>query len=163
MTRWLPFPVFSLCLLALWLVLNATLAPEHILLGGVLGVAGSMVFGRLQAPTARVRLRPWTVATLSWLMLVDIVRSNVAVVRFAFRPGLPQRSGFVDIPIELRDPHGLAVLAAIVTSTPGTAWAGLSEDGSVLRLHVLDVAEEDELVRTVQERYEQPLRRIFEP
>jgi multicomponent K+:H+ antiporter subunit E len=54
------------------------------------------------------------------------------------------------------------VLAAIVTSTPGTVWAGVSDDGRSLRLHVLDVADEAALVRTIQERYERPLRRIFE-
>ena len=110
----------------------------------------------------RVR-RLGAVVPLVAYVLVDIVRSNVAVVRFAFGPGVPRRSGFVDVPLELRDPHGLAVLAAIVTSTPGTAWASLSDDGGVLTLHVLDVGEGDALVRTVQERYERPLRRIFEP
>jgi len=40
-------------------------------------------------------------------------------------------SGFLHIPLDLRDPHGLAVLAAIITSTP-TSWVGVSTDGTQL-------------------------------
>ncbi|WP_211242685.1 Na+/H+ antiporter subunit E, partial [Halopseudomonas bauzanensis] len=31
-------------------------------------------------------------------------------------------SQFIRIPLDLRDPHGLAVLACIINSTPGTVW-----------------------------------------
>lgn len=144
-----------------WIVLNDGYTLGHLLFAVVLATLLLRGVHRLRPTQPRVR-RLHLVPALVARVLVDIVRSNVAVVRFAFRPALPRRSGFIDIPIALRDPHGLAVLAAIVTATPGTAWAGLSEDGNVLRLHVLDVAGGDELVRNVQERYEQPLRRIFE-
>lgn len=157
-----PAWLLGLGLVVGWMVLNDGYTLGHLIFAVLLATLLMRGVHRLRPTQPRVR-RLGLVPSLLAHVLVDIVRSNVAVARFAFRPGLPRRSGFVEIPIELRDPHGLAVLAAIVTSTPGTAWAGLSEDGSVLRLHVLDVAEGDELVRTVQERYEQPLRRIFEP
>ena len=64
-------------------------------------------------------------------MFVDIVHSNVAVGRIVL--GLSGkraiRSGFLEIPLDLRDPHGLAALATIVTSTPGTVWVDISLDG----------------------------------
>ena len=145
-----------------WMVLNDGYTLGHLLFAVLLATLLMRGVHRLRPTQPRVR-RLGLVPSLAAHVLVDIVRSNVAVARFAFRPGLPRRSGFVDIPIQLRDPHGLAVLAAIVTSTPGTAWAGLSDDGRVLRLHVLDVTAGDELVHNVQERYERPLRRIFEP
>ncbi|HXW10897.1 MAG TPA: Na+/H+ antiporter subunit E [Steroidobacteraceae bacterium] len=144
-----------------WMVLNDGYTPGHLLFAVLLATLLMRGVHRLRPTQPRVR-RLGIFLPLIAHVLVDIVRSNVAVARFAFRPGLPRRSGFVEVPIELRDPHGLSVLAAIVTATPGTAWAGVSDDGRVLRLHVLDVAEGDELVRHVQERYERPLRRIFE-
>ena len=64
------------------------------------------------------------------------------------------RSGFLEIPLDLRDDHGLAVLACIVTSTPGTVWAGLSPDRATLTLHVLDLRDEDAWIRTIKQRYE---------
>ncbi|HEX6398123.1 MAG TPA: Na+/H+ antiporter subunit E, partial [Steroidobacteraceae bacterium] len=93
----------------------------------------------------------------------DIVVSNLQVAQIVL--GLHRgvlRSGFLQVPLELRDPHGLAALSAIVTSTPGTVWAGLSADGATLTLHVLDLQDEAGLVHTVKQRYEQPLMRIFQ-
>ncbi|MFY0583914.1 Na+/H+ antiporter subunit E [Cystobacter fuscus] len=72
------------------------------------------------------------------------------------------RSGFVLIPLELRDPNGLAVLAMIVTFTPGTAWAQLSADNRVLLLHVFAIQSEADLVAFIKQHYERPLREVFE-
>jgi multicomponent K+:H+ antiporter subunit E len=112
---------------------------------------------------ARVR-RLDIAAALLLVVLRDIVRSNVAVARIVL--GLVRdrkvSSGFLRIPLDLRDPHGLAALAAIITSTPGTVWVGVSEDGSTLTLHVLDLRDEASWVRLIKQRYEEPLRRIFE-
>jgi multicomponent K+:H+ antiporter subunit E len=72
------------------------------------------------------------------------------------------RSGFLEIPLELRDPHGLAALSTIVTATPGTVWAGLSADGTCLTLHVLDLDDEQRWIAYIKQRFEAPLRRIFE-
>jgi multicomponent K+:H+ antiporter subunit E len=47
MKRWLPFPLFSLALLAMWLVLAGTTAAAHVLLGAVLGIAGGRILARL--------------------------------------------------------------------------------------------------------------------
>jgi len=91
------------------------------------------------------------------------VRSNVAVARIVLGlAGREIRSGFVEIPLDLQDDHGLAALACIVTSTPGTAWAGLSPDRTTLTLHVLDLEDEGHLIHTIKQRYEQPLMRIFQ-
>jgi multicomponent K+:H+ antiporter subunit E len=72
------------------------------------------------------------------------------------------KSGFLDVPLDLRDAHGLAVLAAIVTSTPGTVWVDLARDGSTLTLHVLDLRDEAAMIRTIKRRYESALLEIFE-
>jgi multicomponent K+:H+ antiporter subunit E len=156
-----PAWLLGLALVLAWVVLNDGYTFGHLLVGVLLATLLLRVVHRLRPTQPHLR-RLSLVVPLVGHVLVDILRSNVTVARFAFSRGGPRRSGFIDVPIEMRDPHGLAVLAAIVTSTPGTAWAGLSDDGHLLRLHVLDVADSRALIRTVQERYERPLRRIFE-
>ena len=66
------------------------------------------------------------------------------------------------VPLEVRDPNALAVLATIVTATPGTVWAELAGDRSALLIHVLVLEDEARIVANVKERYERPLREIFE-
>ena len=46
-----------LALLALWLVLNESLAPGQVLLGAALALGGAAVYSRLQLPANRVRTR----------------------------------------------------------------------------------------------------------
>jgi multicomponent K+:H+ antiporter subunit E len=96
--------------------------------------------------------------------LADVIRSNVGVARIVLglRRSSDFRSGFVKIPLAIRDPHGVAVIAVVVTSTPGTVWVDLSADGSVLTLHVLDLGDEAEWVDWLKNRYEKRLMEIFE-
>lgn len=155
-------PMLTLSLVAIWLLLNsATIG--HILLGAILAVLLMFAASKLRPVHPRLK-RLWLAVPLTLHVLLDIARSNVGVARIVL--GLVHdrkvHSGFVDIPLDMRDPHALSILAAIVTSTPGTAWAGQSEDGKILRLHVLDLRDEAEWIRTIKERYERPLMRMFE-
>src|SRR5690606_33474305 len=93
----------------------------------------------------------------------DIVLSNYRVSRRILQGDASQeQSGFLDIPLRIRDPHGLAALACIVTFTPGTVWAGHDTVRHVLTLHVLDLSDPAGLTHIIQERYERPLMEIFE-
>lgn len=155
-------PVLVAGLTVLWLLLNQTLAPGHILLGAVLGTGLSWAGSTLRPVQAMVRRVDLGVALL-FVVLVDIIRSNIGVTAIVL--GLTGdreiNTNFVDIPLEMRDPHGLAVLSMIVTSTPGTVWVGLSPDQSVLRLHVLDLVDEAYWIDLIKNRYERQLMRIF--
>jgi multicomponent K+:H+ antiporter subunit E len=163
MTRLIPYPLFSLCLLAIWLLINATLAPAHILLGLALGLIGGLILARLQPPAGRVHLRAAALARLLWVFFLDIVRSNVAVLRIVFHPAIRGRaSGFVSLPLKLRHPGGLAILACIITATPGTSWARYDAASNILTIHVLDLVDEQAWIARLRERYERRLMEIFE-
>jgi multicomponent K+:H+ antiporter subunit E len=162
MTRLLPYPIVSVGLLALWLLLNQTLSPGHVLLGAVIAVLGGWGLAALEPPKMRLR-RPGAILHLFALVVADIVRSNIAVATIIL--GLDRRrhtSGFVEIPLDLRDPYGLAALACIITSTPGTLWVDFNDATGILTIHVLDLVDEAGWVRTVKGRYERLLREIFE-
>jgi multicomponent K+:H+ antiporter subunit E len=161
MTRLLPFPLMSAGLLILWLLLNETLSLGQILLGGAAALVGGWAFAALDPPKTRLR-RLDAIFRLTALVFADIVRSNIAVARIVLGFGRRERtSGFVDIPLELRDPYGMAILAGIITSTPGTLWVGFDAARGTLTIHVLDLIDESEWVRTIKSRYEQLLLEIF--
>ncbi|MBL8265147.1 Na+/H+ antiporter subunit E [Steroidobacter sp.] len=155
--------LFPLGLTVLWLVLTESASLGNILLG--LAVAFGMVlsFQKLRPVTPRLR-RMHLAFGLLFVVLIDIVQSNLAVGRIVL--GLTGKrevkSGFLDIPLDLHDPHGLAVLAMILTATPGTVWSGLADDSSVLTLHVLDLQDPDRWTHTIKQRYERPLMEIFQ-
>jgi multicomponent K+:H+ antiporter subunit E len=161
MSRLLPFPLVSAGLFILWLLLNQTFSLGQILLGVAVGLVGGWVLIPLELPKARLR-RPVAVLRLAALVLADIVRSNIAVARIVLGLGRRgRRPGFVQIPLDLREPYGLAVLAGIITSTPGTLWLGFDETSGTLTIHILDLTDESEWVRIIKSRYERRLLEIF--
>jgi multicomponent K+:H+ antiporter subunit E len=162
MSRLLPFPIASASLLVLWLLLNQTLSLGQILLGSAVALVGGWALAALELPKARPR-RLGAMFRLAVLVMADIIRSNIAVARIIL--GFKRRrwvTGFVEIPLELRDAYGLATLACIITSTPGTLWAGFDAASGTLTIHVLDLIDKTEWVRTIKERYERLLLEIFE-
>ena len=162
MRRLIPSPVLSVALFLLWILLMQSLSAGTLVLGVALALFWPAVTVRLRPTPVRLR-RPLVMARLFCRVVIEMLRSNAEVAwAILTRRSRDIRSGFVLVPLELRDPNGLAVLAMIVTFTPGTAWAQLSADNRVLLLHVLAIQSETDLVALIKHHYERPLREIFE-
>ncbi|HET7413592.1 MAG TPA: Na+/H+ antiporter subunit E [Pararhizobium sp.] len=161
MTRLLPYPLLTASLFVMWLLLNGISAGD-VLLGAVVALAASRLMAVLQP--AKPRLRRWSkIPQLVLRVTVDIALSNIAVARIILRRGRGSRmAGFVVIPLQLRDRTALAVLACIITSTPGTAWIEYHPGSGWLRIHVLDLADEQYWIDQIKQRYETLLMEIFE-
>jgi multicomponent K+:H+ antiporter subunit E len=110
----------------------------------------------------RVR-RPGVIVRFVLLVCRDVLVSNFevawGVIKWRWRR---PNSRFVVIPLELRDPLGLAALSMVTTVVPGTVWSELALDRSALMLHVWNVDQEAQFIARFKARYEQPLREIFE-
>lgn len=162
MKRLLPAPLLSVALFLLWLLLNRSVSAGQLILAAVLALVIPVLTRGLRPLPVRIR-RPGMALRLGLTVMADTVESNLAVVRFLLFPRLRRHpSAFVRIPLQLRDPNALAVLAMIVCITPGTAWAELSLDRTVLLLHVLEVDDPQAIADHVKTRYERPLMEIFE-
>lgn len=150
-------------LLALWLVLNESLAPGHWILGAAIALFGAAALARLEGANRRGPRRPAAAVRLFFRVVADVIRSNFAVGRIVLGMRGPGRvAGFLPIPLALRDPAGLATLACIVTATPGTSWVRYDRAEDLLTLHVLDLVDPEQMVRDIKQRYEKPLMEIFE-
>jgi len=164
MKRWLPHPIVSLALCALWLLLNQAIDAGSILLGVALGIALPVMLRRLQ-PLGYPRLHaPVTLVRLLGMALVEIVRSCFSVCRIIlFADYAAVKSEFIKVPLTIRDPYGLAVLSCLINMTPGTVWVEILPERYELSLHVFDLHDEQWWIDTIQTRYERPLIAIFEP
>lgn len=146
-------------LLLLWLLLNESLSAGQLLLGAALALWLGFASSRLRP----LRSRPhklWLLPGLAWRVVADIVRSNIAVGKLIIAHRRAFSPGYVHIPLDLRDPHGRALLGCILTYTPGTVWVDVSD--STLTLHVLDLENEQAWIDLVKQRYERTLMEIFE-
>lgn len=159
--RIVPLPGLSIALLAIWLVLARSVSPGQIVLGLAVALAVP-VLARKFWPSSRPH-RPFTMLRYALLVCGDVVHSNFVVawgvIRWRWRRPAYR---FVVIPLDLRDPVGLAVLSMVTTIVPGTVWSELAVDRSAMLLHVWDAPDEAGFVARFKARYEAPLREIFE-
>jgi multicomponent K+:H+ antiporter subunit E len=156
------FPLLWLALVAMWLVLNDSVAAADVIVAALVATVAVAGLSQLQPAPVRLR-RPRVAIALAGVVLLDVVRSNLDVAAIVLRAGTPGRvSGFVDIPLDTRHPLALAALACIITATPGTAWAGYDASNNVVTIHVLDLVDAAALVRAIKERYEARLMEIIE-
>lgn len=161
MTRLIPHPLLSLALLVMWLLLTS-FSLGHLLLGAILGLFIGWVFRLLEPEQPKLK-RIWPLVKLAGIVALDILRSNIAVARLILTNGRhgQRHSDFLEIPLELKDPHALALLAMIVTATPGTAWLSHDTDTGILILHVFDLVDTDDWRTLIHTRYETLLMEAF--
>ena len=108
-------PLVSLALLLLWLMLNQPSA--HILLGALITVAIPLMVA--PAPDTGTGVPSMAVIRLTVYSLIEILLMLQRSTLILFS-GDRLSTQFIRIPLDLKDPHGLAVLACIINSTPGT-------------------------------------------
>ena len=160
MRRLLCSPLLSLALLVVWLLLNNTLAPGQVLLGALLALGLPLLTDRLCPERVRIR-RPLRAVRLLLVVLVDIVLANIEVARRILGPEAALRPRFVWLPLDIRDPSGIAALAGIITLTPGTVSSDLTADRRYLLVHAFNCDDPAALVASIKQRYERPLMEIF--
>jgi multicomponent K+:H+ antiporter subunit E len=160
--RLVPAPLTSAALLALWLVLARHASVGQLIIGLVLALAIPLLTTSLRPEQVRVR-RPMVIVRFILRVGHDVVRSSFEVAWGVVTwPWQRPSSRFVIVPLDLRDPLGLAALSLVTTVVPGTVWSELALDRSALLLHVWNVVDEDTFVTRFKARYEKPLREIFE-
>ena len=161
MRRLLPAPLLTAALLAIWLLLNESWSAGQVALGALLAVAIPWLSAPLRPLAVRVR-HPGVALRLAAAVARDVVAANLEVAWTVATGTREPRAAFVQIPLDLRDPNGLATLSVITTIVPGTVWMELAPDRSGVLLHVFDLADEAAFVAHFKSRYERPLQEIFE-
>lgn len=161
MSQLFPYPLLIICLIIMWLLLTS-FSLGQVIVGTIIALIAAQGMAALQP--AKPRPKRWDLLLrLSGIVLYDIARSNIAVTKIILQGNKRTRkSGFMTIPLNLRDPIGLAILAVIITSTPGTAWLGYNFAQGTLLLHIFDLVDEAVWLDLIKNRYEYLLLEIFE-
>jgi multicomponent K+:H+ antiporter subunit E len=162
MSRWLPYPLLALALFVMWLLLTQSFSPGQILLGAIVALVAARSMAALKPSTSSIGSMR-AALKLAAMVVADILRSNLAVAAIILFPRQERVAGFVRMPLELRDRHGLTLLALIITSTPGTIWVEFDRARGSLLIHVLDLVDEEVWIHTIKHRYEALILEIFEP
>lgn len=160
MNRLLPSPPLSVAVFVLWLLLVGDFSPGQLALAALMALLLPLLAGLLQPERARFG-RTRTILVLSRRVLWDMLLSNIEVARRILGPERALTPGFIWVPLDLQNIHGITALASIITLTPGTLSAELTEDRRHLLVHAFNLKDADATVAEIKARYEAPLKEIF--
>ena len=161
MSRLFPHPLLSVILLIIWLLLANELSAGQILLGAVLGWVVPLYTARFWPEQVKVS-RPLLLLRFTLVVLYDILVANVIVARWILGRQEVLQPAFIVMPLALRNEVAISLLANTISLTPGTVSAFLSADRRCLVVHTLHTTAPNELMATIRERYEKPLKEILE-
>ena len=160
MKKLYPHPHLSLLLLAIWLLVNNTISPGHILLGGFLATIipiATTAFG----PEPMLLQRPGILLKYTGRLIVDIFTANLQVALWIIQPSRRLQPAFLKYELTLESPLAISVLANTISLTPGTVSRDLSADQRYLLIHCLHSTDKDGLMKQIRQRYEEPLKEAF--
>jgi len=146
-------------LVASWCVLWGAVSAANILSGALVALLVTAP-GLGDAVTGGIRLGP--LLRLTWIVLVDLVRSTVVVAVEILTPGDHSSESIVAVTVPPDARRHMLFYTAAITITPGTVVADTDIEAGTLYIHLLhdtDVAATDAHVQRLAEL----ARRAFPP
>lgn len=167
-----PAPATSLLLLIVWLLLNNSVSVGHLILGSVLAFLIPLITEPFRDEHAFVK-KPLLALKQLLIVLYDIITANVQVAILILGPNKKLNSAFVKVPLDMTEALPITILASTVSLTPGTVSAEVypikenhiddsSNEQKFLLIHVLNLKDESKLIEQIKQRYEAPLKEIFQ-
>ncbi|MFT5060993.1 MAG: multicomponent K+:H+ antiporter subunit E [Dinoroseobacter sp.] len=160
--NWLiPHPLLTFILAVVWMLLQNNVSAGMAVFGLILGIIipwSTSVWW----PDTPKGFRLGRMITYSLIVIWDIIVANIEVAWIVLTvPNAKLKPAWVAIPLELREPEAITLLAGTITLTPGTVSADLSDQGHSLLVHVLHTDDPEAVRDDIKTRYERRLLEIF--
>ena len=107
-----------------------------------------------------MRMRPLLIARLLLRFVWHCLLSGATTARLVLRR-TPPPAGLVKMSYEPMSRTGVAVLAALVTLTPGSSAVDIDPQRREMLLHLLDVATAEANIAAIRRDFEQDIRTLF--
>ena len=151
--------------LILWLLLTFKLTLPNVIVGTVISVITSLIFGRYFFHNVYKFLQPhryFWLFVYFFVFLWACLKANIDVAYRVLHPAMPIKPGIVKVRTLLRSDFARTILANSITMTPGTISVDII--GDYLYIHWIYVHSEDPEVytRLILGSFEKYIKRILE-
>jgi multicomponent Na+:H+ antiporter subunit E len=111
-------------------------------------------------PVRRPVTRLLDATALAAVFVYELGLSSLTVARAAFSRRPRIAAAIVAVPIDLHTDFGIAVLANLITLTPGTCTLHVSDDRRTLYVHALNVDSPERTVTAIKRAFERRIARV---
>ncbi|WP_411035126.1 Na+/H+ antiporter subunit E [Shinella sp. BYT-45] len=154
-------PAAIIALFALvWLAVSGSFTVPNLLLGIAAGALSLALIRGHVRPDGR-RIRPLKVLSLLVLFLRELALSAFKVALLVASPKMALKPGIFAFPLTVDRDFEIALLANLITLTPGTLSVDVSEDRKVLYVHALDCSDPAGMRRAIAGGFERKIMEAF--
>lgn len=144
-----------------WIGLTGTFTPTNFAIGFALGFILLWLTQRAMTPSNYFRKVPQVLGFMLFF-LWELVKANLRMMVIVLSPNPPIRPAVVAIPIDVRTDAEIALLANLITLTPGTLYLDVSQDRCVMYVHTMYVEDLDTFRYTIKKGFERRVMEILE-
>ena len=157
--RWFPHPLVSVIVGVSWSLLNHSLDAGTLVTALVLAVLIPRMVFRFIVYTPNIHWLP--AIRLFFVVIWDVIVANIKVAILVLGPTKNLHPKWFRVPLDTEHEEVNALLAMIITTTPGTVSAGIDQDRGDILVHALSTDDEAAEIEVIKQRYERPLIEIF--
>lgn len=103
--------------------------------------------------------KAWSWIVLAFIFCRELLLSVWSVALAVLNPSRVSNSAIVVVPLDVKSDAGIALLANMITLTPGTISLHVSDDRTKLFVHVMDYS--PDIVQKLKEGFERHVMEIY--
>jgi multisubunit Na+/H+ antiporter MnhE subunit len=82
--------------------------------------------------------------------LAKLVQANFFMAYIILSPKMKTQPGFIEFPLKIKSPAGLLLFSNLMSMTPGSLSADISNDRKTLLLHILITTDEQKIMKDIE-------------
>lgn len=157
------FAMSALVLAFAWAMMTGAFTVPNLLFGGLIGIFASLLL-RDRIRSAYLARRCVRIVRLTLLFIYELLLSAIKVALLVLRPDMKNHlhPAIIAFPMTAKSDAEIALLANLITLTPGTLSIDVSEDRRTLFVHVLSLRDKESVILDIQNGFERRVLEVFE-
>lgn len=148
--------LINILLALVWGAVTGSFSLLNLLFGFLIAAIALWII-REQFHTGAYIARAWRVTSLLLVFLKDLAISALRVAAIVLSPTRSYQPGFIAFPLTTDRNAEIAILANMITLTPGTLSVDVSDDKTTLFIHCIDVPDTEAIKRDIAEGFERKI------
>lgn len=145
----------------IWLAISGSYTLPNLLLGMIVAAVslGLIRHQLVRSDSRRVHFVP--LLSLALLFIKELALSAWTVAKLVVRPKMELKPGIFAYPLTVRGDFEIALLANLITLTPGTLSVDVTDDRKILYVHALDCRDVEATRSSIADGFERKIMEAF--
>jgi multicomponent Na+:H+ antiporter subunit E len=153
--------LWNIGLMSVWVSASGNLTIGNFITGFILGFVILLSTYRFTGKSLYPK-KVYQIFSFLIFMIVEIMASNIKMARYLISKDIIARPGIIKIHLDIQNDAQIALLAGLITLTPGTITLEIAPDRSSMYIHSMFVNDRYNVEKNIKTRFEHKIMELFE-